>query len=289
MRNFMIASVRRAYKPGKPVEEVYVLQGGQGIGKSTVWEIFGSGAVKGGGGTPGQEKWYDNTLTADVQNKDELLKLRRCWIQEWAELDKATSVTKAGNLKAFITTSMDRYRAPYDREQGEYPRHCMVVASVNKSDFLVDEENRRFCVIPLPQRIDTKRLQEVRNRLWAAAVAAYKAGVPHDIPREIQLIQAEENKAYKEEHPWTPVIALWLETPGNAIAMDSPSGQPAHWTNTSMVLSRCLNIEVARQSQKERRPVSAILRELGWISHDKNIRLPGQGPTKAWYKPIDID
>jgi predicted P-loop ATPase len=75
LRKTLISAVARAFEPGCDVQTVLILQGKQDLGKSSFFRILGN-------------KWFDDSLSDRVGDKDELLKLHSAWITEWGELDR---------------------------------------------------------------------------------------------------------------------------------------------------------------------------------------------------------
>jgi predicted P-loop ATPase len=166
MKKILIAAVARVMQPGCKVDTACILQGDQGCGKSTFWQILAS------------KEFFNDSIQFDSANKDELLKINRSWIHELSELDQIFRRRDIAGLRTFITSDTDRYRAPYSRDTNEHPRSSILVGTVNPVEFLNDAEgDRRFWVIsvnlPKGQLIDLNTLQSERELIWAAAFKAY--------------------------------------------------------------------------------------------------------------------
>ena len=121
LKKTLIAAVARVFTPGCKVDTTLVLQGEQGIGKSTFFQMLGG-------------EWFDDNM-GDGRDKDDLLKLHKCWIEEWGEVERVFSKRQAGEIKAFLSRSTDTYREPYGRSAKEYKRHSIIVATVNQAQF----------------------------------------------------------------------------------------------------------------------------------------------------------
>lgn len=159
----MIGAVARALSPGCKLDTALILQGKQGFKKSTFFKILAG-------------DYFDDSLGA-VSDKDERLKLHRFWFIEWSELESIFKGRDVSQTKAFLSSSIDAVRPPYCRDTQDFARASIIVATTNKDEFLSDETgNRRFWIIPVKKRIDTKLLRKERNAIWAAAVLAYKSG-----------------------------------------------------------------------------------------------------------------
>lgn len=252
---FLIASVARIYQPGCKHDAALILQGGQGIRKSTFFKVLAS------------EAWFDDSL-GSVSDKDEKLKLHQTWFMEWAELETVFKRKDLSATKAFLSSATDRIRPPYGRSVVEMPRRCSIVGTTNQDEFLNDVTgNRRFWIIPVKvDCIDTSTLAEERDRIWAAAVSLYKAG------EFWHLMQCEDEAAgeiaqqFQSEDPWLLPISQWLAGTVGTVT-------------TSAILSNALQIETGKQDKTAQMRVADILKTLGWEKTQK--RIDGK-PQKVW-------
>ncbi|MBW4667217.1 MAG: DUF3854 domain-containing protein [Cyanomargarita calcarea GSE-NOS-MK-12-04C] len=265
MRKTLIGLVRRVMEPGCQFDSVCVLQGGQGIRKSTFWKTL---AVN--------PNWFDGNAGTEKNDKDELLKLRRFWILELAEIEAVFKKKEVASLRAFLTNKDDSLRPPYGRKMESFPRTSGFVGSVNPAEFLVDPEgHRRNWVIPVGlKRIPIEKLEAERDRLWAAAVQAYKMGEKHYLDSEDEEKNAFLNKRYETTDSWTEVIAFYLEN------------KHLTETTTTEVMSDCLNLEVGRHDKSSQMRVATILRKLGWVKAEK-ATFNGKKSTPIWKKTVD--
>ena len=136
---WMIGAVAAAYSEnGLALPGVLVLQGAQGIGKTTFVRNLVS---------PENEKFVKTGMILNPADKDSVLRVRSCWITELGEVG-ATFKSDNAKLKAFFTDSKDDVRRPYDRKATILPRRTAFIATVNENDFLRDTTgNRRFWTI----------------------------------------------------------------------------------------------------------------------------------------------
>ena len=162
IRKTLIAAVARVFQPGCNVQHALILQGAQGYFKSTFFKLLCG------------EQFFDDTM-GSANDKDERLKLHRFWFIEWAELEALFRRKDISTVKAFITIAYDNIRPPYGRQTVTYNRRSIIVGTTNGDDFLRDPTgNRRFWVIPVKKPIPIDLLEEERDRIWAAAVHAYR-------------------------------------------------------------------------------------------------------------------
>jgi predicted P-loop ATPase len=251
LRCTLIAAVRRIYEPGSKHDAACVLMGTQGCGKSTFWRNLGG-------------PFFSDAL-GDINNKDDLLLVGKAWIHEWGEIDRITGKNHAGKIKAFLSRQTDSYRVPYGKAMEDFPRRSIIVGSTNRdTGFLIDDTgNRRFWVIPVDVQgmIEVDGLLLERDAIWSAAVAAYKAGEPNHLPRDLERQVADANLAYLVESPWLAPVREWLASPRNA-------GIPV---TTEVLLTDAIGKPIERQSRADQMQLASILRELGLVKRRRLI------------------
>ena len=261
LRCTLIGAVRRAFNPGCKHDTTCILSGDQGARKSSFWSVLGG-------------PFFSDSL-GDLSSKDDLLKLHRSWVMEWAELDHVTSRKHAGQVKSFLTTQSDLFRAPYGKAVEHTPRRGIIVGSTNRTEgFLVDDTgNRRFWVIPTTRNeaspIDTGTLAAERDAIWSAAVHAHRAGEPNYLPLDLSLQVNQENEAYQVSNPWREPIEAWLRAPANASRL----------ITTELLLTEAVQKPVERQTRSDQMQVGSILREVGW----QRVRRTVDGALKWVY------
>ena len=199
----MISAVARAFDPGCQADYVLVLEGAQRAGKS---ELFRALAPK--------VDWFLET-DIDLGSKDSQQYIRSKWLVELSELDSLTR-GEMSRIKGFITRRVDTYRKSYGRDVENVPRGCIFGGSVNPASshqYLKDQTgNARWWVVWTPatqqNRLDTAKLLEVRDQLWAEAVRRYHDGERWH-PTNLEVIQHAEREQEKRrvKHPWEELIA----------------------------------------------------------------------------------
>jgi predicted P-loop ATPase len=246
MRKHLIGLVKRAFEPGCQLDSAVILQGSQGKQKSTFWRTL---AVN--------PDWFDDTITSGNNDKDERLKLRRYWILELAELESVFRRKEIASLRGFLTTKSDNLRVPYGRTIESFPRSSGFVGSVNPSQFLADPEgHRRFWVVPVAfELIPIDQLIEERDRIWAAAVHAYRNQEQSYLTRAEEKRNALLNQRHEIEDSWEEAIDAFLEFQTE--------------TSVSQVLSECLKIEIGRHERILQMRVAECLKRIGWVKSEK--------------------
>lgn len=187
MRLWMIGAVARIYRPGCKFDYTIILQGKQGIGKSTFLQLLAL-----------NDDWFNDSLDSLDSDKS-AQSLMGSWIIELAEL-KSLARTAGGvdSVKRFLTATQDKYRVPYERRADIFLRQCVFAGTTNKSDFLQDETgNRRFLIIqtgvnkPRKNLFEPSVMHEIKSA-WAQAVSIWKNEKPNLILPESCVKEAEE-------------------------------------------------------------------------------------------------
>jgi predicted P-loop ATPase len=186
-RKAFTAAVARAMQPGCKFDNMLILSGPQGIGKSTLLDKMSLG-------------WFNDSIrTFEGKEASELL--QGVWLVEVSELD-AFRRTDVARIKQFLSLRADRYRAAYGRHVKELPRCCVFFGSTNTTDFLQDTTgNRRFWPVDVGEVPHEKTVwkdltDDEIKQLWAEAKARWQSGEPLYLTGMV----AEEAQIKQEEH-----------------------------------------------------------------------------------------
>ena len=153
-------------------------------------------------------------------------KLQGFWVVEIGELArmKKADIEK---VKAFLSTSDDKYRPSYGKVVESHPRQCIIVGSVNgERGYLRDiTGNRRFWIVKVHQEKQLKMWMftpDERDQIWAEAKAIYESG--EKLYLEGDLIKSAEDaqKEAMEIDERQGAVEEYLETllPTNWDTMD---------------------------------------------------------------------
>lgn len=200
-KNTLLQAVVRIFRPGCKADHVLILEGAQGIGKSTVVQILGG-------------EYYADIIV-DPHSRDTVDAMRGAWILEFSEME-VTRRADAEALKAFITRTTDRCRLAYGKRSVDYPRQCIFIGTINPNamgEYLVDDSGNRRMWPVTATIIRLDALKRDRDQLWAEAYARFKSGAVSWIEDKHVLREAfEEQEKRRSSDPWTDVIAEYLET-----------------------------------------------------------------------------
>lgn len=248
---FMVAMVARVFEPGCKGDYMLVLEGPQGIRKSTACAVLGGA-------------WFSDSLPDVTAGKDVAQHLRGKWLIEIAEMH---ALSKAGNaaLKSFLTRQVERYRPTYGRREVTEPRQCVFIGTQNLATYLHDETGgRRYWPVRV-SAIDTDALAHDRDQLFAEATHRYRKGERWWPNGEFEAahIRPQQEERF-EGDAWQDVIAGWL------------SRLAARRTTIAEVAQVCLGVETGRLGTHDQRRIAACLQRLGW-----SIRR-GAGGARYW-------
>ena len=246
--NFWLSMVARVYKPGVKADNMIVLEGSQGKGKSTALNIIAG-------------KWFVET-SEDPRNKDFYQILQGALLVEIAELD-SFSKADLNTIKKTMSCRTDRFRAPYAVAPADHPRQCIFAGSTNQDDYLKDPTGARRFWPTMTGTIELKAIERDREQLFAEAVALHKDGWPH------WVVPKEEAEAVQEERydsdPWEDMVRSWLKDKRSFTLID--------------VATDCIAMDAERVDKRVGNRIGAILRRAGYKS--KSMRV-GHGFKKRW-------
>ena len=161
----LIQAVARALTPGCKADSVPILEGGQGVGKSTALRIRHS------------PEWFGDALPP-MGTKDASDYLRGKWGIELAELAFQRKADIEAQ-KAFISKNEERFRPAYGR--GDLSPKDVSSGHNNRTDYLKDDTgNRRFLPIRV-EAVDIKGLKAARTnyglRLYTISIKVSNIGL----------------------------------------------------------------------------------------------------------------
>lgn len=240
---WLMGSVDRVLRPGCKFDYCLVLEGPQGIGKSTFLRILA-----------GDE--YFNDSISEIDSKDTSMLLGRAWIVELAELE-AMRRSEHTALKRFITQQIDMFRPPYGRTTIAVPRQCVFAATTNDDSYLKDPTGHRRFLPIYCHNIDLAGVRADRDQIWAEAVHRVQAGESYYIDDPSVLALLREQQAEREDtDPWEERIIPWLEHRDEF--------------TTGEALERC-QVPIGQQNKANQMRVAAILKRLGYEKRRKRV------------------
>jgi putative DNA primase/helicase len=250
----LVGAVARVMQPGCKMDNVMILEGEQGKGKSTtIRRLFG--------------EWFTDA-PLPIGDKDAYMVIQGKWGLEIAELD-AFHKAEVTALKHFFSQQIDRFRPAYGRVAQDHPRQTVFWASTNQDVYLRDYTgNRRFwplyCTV-----VNAQWVKNNRDQLWAEAVHLYNQGYRWWVSRDTKenelewAVVTEVQDSRLQRDPWEDKLAPWLDS------------KVKPYLTTTEILEDCIGLDSGHIQQAHMNRLGPIMRSLGW----RNVRerVPGKG------------
>ena len=292
-RKWACAAVARVFRPGIQMDNMLVLVGGQGIGKSRFPKIMAK-----------DPSWFSDSVPSMDGNKASFETLRGKWIIEVAEL-AAAKRSDVEAIKNFVTKPVDSYRPAYGEVLEDYPRQCVFWGTTNDVEFLRDRTgDRRFWPVDVPgiNKGRMEGLEDEVDQLWAEAVVRWRAGESlwMDTP-ELDRMAREAQEAHAAQDEQVGLIIEYLDTPlpegwdgmdkGDKRAFfmgGSTAGMEECRTRRDVVCVAEIRWELFGEDGKNRvrsLEVSGIMNNLpGWKKVKQSVKVKGHGPQKCYVR-----
>lgn len=280
---FMTGLVTRIYEPGSKWDFMPIIEGEQGIGKSTYLRAL-----------VGSEWCGDLTHGFEDTNKF-VEQTRGKVVVEIGEL-AAMKAERIERVKEMITVQIDRTRLAYGLAAKEYLRTVILVGTTNKGTYLIDPTgNRRFWPLRVPKglgmKLDHSIVRAERAQLWAEAVHRYDAlrrkypnrrDLPLYLTGEAERLWARRVKGVEVDDIRAERVALlehWLNAPVPLSLLDG-AGFPEPGESLVIRVKTCASEAMERAlpkaSDRDYTAIGRTLSELsGWVKAEGGLRIGG--------------
>lgn len=263
-RLIFAGGIHRLYNPGCKFDDMPVLVGRQGEGKSTFvrWLALSDAFFR---------------EVTEIEGQRGIEALEGAWICEMGELLALTRSKDVEAVKSYITRLCDTYRKPFDKRTSDHKRQCVFIGTTNKPEFLTDKTgNRRYYpVICNNSGYDLFNNQaEIKNDIlqcWAEAKALYDEGQLHPYADEklLDTIRAHQADAVEDDYR-IGMIEDYLDTHDIVCVVE--------------LWQEALN-EYGKPGRKDSNEIATIMQSFrGWEKASKAIRINPYGVQKYWYK-----
>jgi len=260
-RKTLIAAVARAFKPGCKVDTVLVLEGPQGIKKSSAIErLFG-------------EAYTAESVNIFDQHNKMVMAMMGAWCVELAEF--VAILNRDRNVvKGLLSMRSDRVVLPYAKIASDHPRQCIFFGTINPGDsgYLTDGTgNRRYWPVEVT-KADLELIEDRRDQIWAEAYRAFQASEPWWIEDEEQADLAKNEAAAREEYD------VWVE-----LLLDKLGGRNSVTTAEAL---QAINVPMERMDRRAELRAGRCLKDLGFVKATPKIMINGVWKTvRRWERP----
>lgn len=263
---FLRGMVRRVMEPGCKFDYCLVLEGAEGLRKSTLAAVLGG-------------EWGSDTPLDLSNNREAAAALHGRWVMEFSEMESVTRA-EAHLQKSFLSRTFDQYRPVYGRRNIKVLRQCVFIGTTNETEYIKEGQGaRRFWPVPVEGPIDIEGLRSVLPQLLAEAVHDIDAGercYPTD-EQQGELFRPEQMKRVQQEslidalHDWV------LDPSYDEVTARANAGGAFSLADAAF---RCLKIAYGQLTRDLQTRIGKALAQLGCERIEKR-----NGMTRYWYKP----
>jgi predicted P-loop ATPase len=255
---FLIGMVARVYEPGCQHDYMLVLEGPQGILKSSALRVLGG-------------QWFSDALP-DLNGDPVRLSqfLRGKWLIEVPELASFRGAASE-HLKSFVSRPVEDYIPKFGQGEVHEPRQCAFAGTTNQKVYLHDETGgRRYWPVTCGT-IDLASLRQHRDQLLAEAVDRYKRGASHypEPGWEADHLKPRQEARYEADEAWEPAVASYLRGRNTSVYVKD-------------IAIEALDFAASRIGRADQRRITTILDRLGWRRGQRTaISIPWLPPGSA--------
>lgn len=293
-RKLLCAAVCRIYNPGCKFDTMLVLNGPQGVGKSTLISKLAG-------------EWFSDSLhLSDTKDKTAAEKLQGYWILEIGEL-AGLRKAEVETLRSFLSRQNDVYRAAFGRRTVQHPRQCIFIGTTNaENGYLRDTTgNRRFWPVPITgisKKKSWNLSSEDVRQIWAEVVYYVKQGEPLHLNDSQGMLAKEEQKLAMESDEREGIVKEYLDIllPENWEAMtlferrnyingesefgeiDTKGKHKRESVCTLEIWCECFGKERSNIKRVDSNDITSILIKLGWKRTNQKKRISIYGPQVVY-------
>ena len=288
-RKTLCAAIKRVLCPGCKFDSMLVLNGPQGVGKSTLIAKLAG-------------EWFSDSLNlGDTKDKTAAEKLQGYWILEIGEL-AGLKKAEVETLRSFLSRQNDIYRAAFGKRATPHLRQCVFFGTTNaESGYLRDTTgNRRFWPVKTPgtgEKHPWDLTAEIICQIWSESLVYVKQGEKLYLSAELETLSKAEQREAMESDEREGLVRLYLDTllPADWDRMDiferrnfltgsdfgdtvkTGTAKRTHVSNME-IWCECFGKERANIRRTDSNELTAILARLGWKRLDSKMRIPLYGP-----------
>ena len=288
-RKTLCAAISRVLRPGCKFDSMLVLNGPQGVGKSTLIAKLAG-------------EWFSDSLNlGDTKDKTAAEKLQGYWILEIGEL-AGLKKAEVETLRSFLSRQNDIYRAAFGKRATPHLRQCVFFGTTNaESGYLRDTTgNRRFWPVKTPgsgKKQSWNLTHEEILQIWAEALVYVRQGEKLYLSAEMDALAKDEQREAMESDEREGLVREYLDTllPERWAEMDlferrnfltgsdfgglQEKGTVRRTSVSNMeIWCECFGKERANLRRTDSNELTGILARLGWKREESKVRIPLYGP-----------
>lgn len=293
-RSVLLASVRRARQPGCKYDNITVLEGAEGLGKSSLVEIL-----------YGTEYFSDQHILG-LDDKQVMENLEGVWGYECADLT-GMGRAEVEKIKAFASRTHDRARKAWGKVREDVPRRCVLWGSTNEEIYLLSQTgNRRWQSLEIPSRIDLDRVRRDRDQIWGEAARLEREAVSVNIPEELWGEARAAQEARRISDPWEDIAASLprfitvrdadgrqqvriIHFSKESLGLEHWNPAPTERAESRVLLEHAFGVAPAQQTQFHYKRLSTVMEKAGWRRTKSGVLRIGGKNTRGYWRPAADD
>lgn len=277
-RKMILAGVARIYEPGCKMDNMLVLVGPQGVGKSYILKQLGG-------------QWFSDSVLS-MAGKESFEQLQGKHVLEFGEL-AAMRKMEIEQIKNYISKQVDTYRPAYGKRSEDAPRQCIFFGTTNNPYFLKDVTgNRRFWPVTVTDKEECRKrlfgydMKAYMAQVWAEAVYYWTEGERDlHLSRDDEQLARAEQEAHRVVNEKAGIVEAYLDTllPENwakmdkvarSLYFDDPNQEGTVRRDrvcVAEILAECLGIDPNRADPRLQNEVHDIMASMpGWERYGGN-------------------
>ena len=288
-RKTLCAAIKRVLAPGSKFDSMLVLNGPQGVGKSTLIAKLAG-------------EWFSDSLNlSDTKDKTAAEKLQGYWILEIGEL-AGLRKAEVETLRSFLSRQNDIYRAAFGKRTTPHLRQCVFFGTTNaESGYLRDTTgNRRFWPVKTPgggAKHSWELTEEDIRQIWAEVLVYVERGEKLYLDASMETLAKAEQREAMESDEREGLVRLYLDTllPEDWSGMDiferrnflhgsdfgpaQRQGTVKRASVSSMeIWCECFGKDRSNLRRSDSNEITGILKRIGWQRAESKVRIPLYGP-----------
>ncbi|EDY38293.1 Primase C terminal 2 family [Cyanobium sp. PCC 7001] len=199
----LVGAYRRGIKPGHQHDQVLILQGSQGLGKSTAIHALAPNGMAAA-----------RTEIKALEDREFLTTVNSVWLLEIEEIDRVLRSRSAAEFKGFVARRFDNYVEKWETQSTDHPRRSVLFGTTNEIEVLHDHTgNRRAWLVPVVHQADPLWIAANRDRIWKSVASWSKDGLDNWLPIADPASRKAEERAAGAmiSDPWETAIRAELE------------------------------------------------------------------------------
>lgn len=292
-KKLFTAGAARILRPGVKFDNMVILGGKQGTGKSTFVRKLG------------RELWFTDCVHT-FTGKEASEALQGFWVIEIGELHTLNR-SEINAAKLFLSRQEDSYRPAYGRFSQTHKRSCIFIGTTNNEEYLKDlTGNRRFWPVDVdPENAKLSIFddldEETVQQLWAEGAQAFLAGEPLHLTGEAAKQAEEQQQKHMErshlegvieEYLNKPIVTGWYSLPlydrRAILAGDYPAGVaqvPRDRVCVAAIWEECLGGDLRRLQRRDAEEIRKAISTLNtWQPLKHPSRFGVYGKQRAFQR-----